>query len=128
MKRSAIGTPFVWHDVRDGAAPGSFQRAFRIAWQLPLFGELFNVGDDSDANGRRKPWAWLLRHVFAIDVTVCPKCAGTMRWRNVALIPDAIREGLARAGLSARGPPMRKRVPIGQFCLPFLKARRLGQR
>ena len=53
----------------------------RAPLQLPLFGELFNVGDDSEANGRRKPWAWLLRHVFAIDVTVCPKCAGTMRWR-----------------------------------------------
>jgi hypothetical protein len=49
----------------------------RAPLQLPLFGELFNVGDDSEANGRRKPWAWLLRHVFAIDVTVCPKCAGT---------------------------------------------------
>ena len=100
----------------------------RAPLQLPLFGELFNVGDDPEAHGRRKPWAWLLRHVFSVDVTVCPKCAGTMRWRNVALIPDAIREGLARAGLSARGPPIRKRVPIGQLCLPFPKARRLGQR
>jgi hypothetical protein len=63
-------------------------------------------------NRRRKPWAWLLKHVFAIDVNVCPKNAGRMKWRQVALTADAIREGLARAGLSARGPPKRKRVAI----------------
>jgi hypothetical protein len=110
--------------ARPSAPP---QVAPRAPLQLPLFGELFNVGDDPEANGRRKPWAWLLRHVFSVDVTVCPKCAGTMRWRNVALTPDAIREGLARAGLSARGPPMRKRVPLGQFSLPFPKAYRREQ-
>jgi hypothetical protein len=32
---------------------------------------------------------------------------------------DAIREGLARAGLPARGPPKRTRVPLGQVSLPF---------
>ena len=99
----------------------------RAPLQLPLFGELFDVDDATGGKARRKPWAWLLRHVFAIDVTTCPKCTSTMRWRNVALTPDAIREGLARAGLSARGPPMRKRVPLGQLSLPFPKAHRREQ-
>jgi len=28
---------------------------------------------------RRKPWAWLLRHVFEIDVSSCPRCGGATR-------------------------------------------------
>jgi hypothetical protein len=51
----------------------------RAPLQLPLFGELFDVDDATGGKARRKPWAWLLRHVFAIDVTTCPKCASTMR-------------------------------------------------
>jgi hypothetical protein len=111
--------------ARSSAAPNVAPP--RAPLQLPLFGEHFDVDDATGGKARRKPWAWLLRHVFAIDVTACPKCASTMRWRNVALTPDAIREGLARAGLSARGPPMRKRVPLGQLSLPFPKAHRREQ-
>jgi putative transposase len=92
--------------------------------QLPLFDKLFEKDDASASNARRKPWAWLLRHVFTIDVSVCPECAGSMRWRQVALTPEAIREGLIRAGLSARGPPKHRRVPFGQLSLPFPKTRR----
>jgi hypothetical protein len=91
--------------------------------QLPLFGELFKEPDVRRA--RRKPWAWLLRHVFAIDVNVCPECAGPMKWREVALTPEALRAGLARAGMRARGPPKRTRVPLGQLSLPFPKNRRV---
>lgn len=90
--------------------------------QLPLFGKDFDEEDVS--HKRRKPWAWLLRHVFAIDVNVCPKCGGRMKWRQVALTADAIREGLSRAGLAARGPPKQKRAPLGQLSLPFPKTRR----
>ena len=92
--------------------------------QLPLFGKHFEQSDADVRDKRRKPWAWLLRHVFAIDVSVCPECAGPMKWREVALTADAIRRGLARAGLSARGPPTRKRAPLGQLSLPFPKMRR----
>ncbi|MBK9262277.1 MAG: transposase [Polyangiaceae bacterium] len=91
--------------------------------QLPLFGKLFEQPDAEVSHMRRKPWAWLLRHVFAIDVNVCPKCSGRMKWREVALTADAIREGLARAGF-ARGPPKRKSAPLGQISLPFAKMRR----
>lgn len=91
--------------------------------QLPLFGKLFDEPEADVSPKRRKPWAWLLRHVFAIDVNVCPKCNGRMKWRQVALTQDAIRDGLARAGL-ARGPPKPKRAPLGQLSLPFTKMRR----
>jgi hypothetical protein len=66
--------------------------------QLPLFGALFGSDDPSASKMRRKPWAWLLRHVFAIDVSVCPECAGTMRWRRVARTPDAIRVRIGSSG------------------------------
>jgi hypothetical protein len=92
--------------------------------QLPLFGKRFDEPESDVSRARRKPWAWLLRHVFAIDASVCPKCAGPMKWRQVALTADAIREGLARAGLAERGPSKSKRVPIGQLSLPFPKKRR----
>jgi hypothetical protein len=38
---------------------------------------------DDERAPSRKPWAWLLRHVFKIDVTVCPFCEGRMRWLDV---------------------------------------------
>jgi hypothetical protein len=96
--------------------------------QLPLFVKAFEADEADEAivsQTRRKPWAWLLRHVFAVDVSVCPTCGGPMRWREVALTPDAIRAGLMRSGLSARGPPIRTRVPFGQLSLPFPKKRRV---
>lgn len=34
-----------------------------------------------------------------------------MKWREVALTQNAIREGLARAGLAARGPQKPRKVP-----------------
>ena len=92
--------------------------------QLSLFGKEFDEPDTEVTHKRRKPWAWLLRHVFAIDVNVCPECGGRMKWRQVALTQDAIRDGLARAGLAARGPPKRKRAPLGQLALPSPKMRR----
>ena len=91
--------------------------------QLPLFGKEFDEPEADVGHKRRKPWAWLLRHVFAIDVSVCPKCGGRMKWRQVALTADAIREGLSRAGLAARGPPKQNRAPFGQLSLPFPKMR-----
>jgi hypothetical protein len=50
--------------------------------------------------------------------SVCPKCAGRMKWRKIALTQNAIREGLAR------GPPRRKKAPWGQLSLPFPKMHR----
>jgi hypothetical protein len=87
--------------------------------QLSLLGQMEAQSGFDTGKMRRKPWAWLLRHVFAIDVVVCPECSGKMRWRAVALTPETIAEGLARAGLSARGPPRGPRAPRGQLSLPF---------
>jgi hypothetical protein len=81
--------------------------------QLSLFGQMEEQSGFDAGEIRRKPWAWLLRHMFAIDVTVCPECSGKMRWRAVAVTPKTIAEGLARAGLSARGPPRMPRAPRG---------------
>jgi putative transposase len=92
--------------------------------QLPLFGGLFEQPKTDVSLARKKPWAWLLRHVFAIDVSVCPECTGPMKWREVALSADAIQAGLSRAGMSARGPPKQQWAPLGQLSLPFPKMRR----
>jgi len=68
--------------------------------QLRLFGHLFEAPDADVSQRRRKPWAWLLRYMFAIDVSVCPECCGPMKWREVALTADASRR-------KSRGCPWR---------------------
>jgi hypothetical protein len=53
----------------------------------------------------RRPWAWLLRRVFAVDISVCPHCSGSMKITEVALTTDAIARVLARHGLGPQPPP-----------------------
>ena len=72
-----------------------------------------------DPRASRKPWAWLLRHVFAIDVTTCPECGGAMRWLAIAVTPERIAEGLAAAPARARGPPRRADLGPSQLAFAF---------
>ena len=97
--------------------PDAASLATRVV-QLELFGD----GESSDHSNepRRKPWAWLLRHVFAIDMSTCPQCTGPMRWLEAATTPDAIARLLAKHGLGPRPPP-RDRAPHGQLRLAFPK-------
>jgi hypothetical protein len=86
-----------------GAASPKPPAAPAFVEQLSLFGGSAKPDDTGVPSGRR-PWAWLLRHVFSVDVTVCPKCSGPMRWLAVATTPEDIADSLARAGLGARAP------------------------
>jgi hypothetical protein len=86
------------------------------AVQLELFGDNQNI----DNEPRRKPWAWLLRHVFGEDLARCPHCAGPMRWLEAATKPDAIAKLMAKHGLGPRPPPQ-DRAPPGQLRLAFPK-------
>src|SRR5512144_2388415 len=80
--------------------------------QLSLFEHFAGAGAETPAStSGRRPWAWLLRHVFAIDVTVCPRCAGPMRWLAVAITPEEIADSLARATAVARAPPRKPGAP-----------------
>ena len=85
--------------------------------QLELFGD---NNDNPDTEPRRKPWSWLLRHVFEVDVTTCPHCTGPMRWLEAATTSDAIARLLAKHGLGPRPPP-KDRAPHGQLRLAFPK-------
>jgi voltage-gated potassium channel len=49
---------------------------------------------------------------------------GPVRSRDIVRGGDTLIVEMARAGLSARGPPLRKREPLGQLSLPFPKMRR----
>ena len=76
--------------------------------QLPLFVRDTTTDRDLDVlapEPRKKPWAWLLRHVFEIDVSTCPRCGGEARWLEAATKPEAIARLLAKHGLGPRPPP-----------------------
>ena len=64
----------------------------------------------------RHPWAWLLRRVFAVEMTQCPTCAGRMRLLDVVTDPDDIARALGERG-HARAPP--RRPAPGQLELDF---------
>lgn len=75
-----------------------------------------------DEPPRRKPWAWLLRHVFDHDVLRCERCGGPTTWLEVATTPEQIARALVRHGLAPPQPPPPKgRAPPhpGQLSLAF---------
>lgn len=82
--------------------------------QLSLF-----ASDDAEPAPSRRPWAWLLRHVFQIDLKTCPRCGAEMRWVEVATTRDAIARLLAKHGLAARPPPHERPSPPGQLRFKF---------
>ena len=94
--------------------------------QLPLFVPADVAPLAPPEPPSRHPWAWLLRRVFAVDVTTCPVdgCAGRMRLVELATKPRDIARVLATDGpLRARDPPRRRDhqgpPPRGQLLLSF---------
>lgn len=83
--------------------------------------ELELWGPTTASSPRRKPWAWLLRHVFAQDLASCERCGGPTRWLEVATEPDHIAALLARHALGPppRSPPRASRPPRVQLKLAF---------
>jgi len=81
--------------------------------QLPLFEQPAATSDTASSNATptkppykgRHPWAQLLRHVFAADVTRCAHCKARMRLLELCTTPDAIARAMARAGLGPQPPP-----------------------
>jgi hypothetical protein len=68
--------------------------------------------NDEQRPSSRKPWAWLLKHVFAENLQSCPNCSGPLRWLEVATTKDAIARLLERHG-DAHGiiVPTKTRAP-----------------
>ncbi|MFT5358738.1 MAG: hypothetical protein ACI9KE_005977 [Polyangiales bacterium] len=64
----------------------------------------------------RHPWAWLLRHVFAVDIMTCPHCQGAMRVKSIATEASEI-QAILGAVPRARPPP-----PLRQLELDFAAA------
>ena len=61
----------------------------------------------------RRSWSWLLGHVFAIDITVCPRPGCNGRLRLVKVVRD--RDEIASILHGARAPP--RPAPPGQLAL-----------
>src|SRR5262249_3921490 len=86
---------------------------------LKAISSLLGSDNAAERSPPRKPWAWLLTHVFQADLQTCPRCAGPMRWVEAATTPRAIARLLAKPGLPPHPPPPRSDVPTGQLALPF---------
>ena len=56
---------------------------------------------DARAEPRRIRWAKLLRRVFKVDISTCPRCQGPMRMLDAVTDPDKIALQLH----GARAPP-----------------------
>ena len=67
---------------------------------LPLLERSVEVG--------RRPWAWLLRHVFKADISTCPDCGTKMKIKEVAILAFRFRHSFVfgyfviRVSLAAR--------------------------
>ena len=79
-----------------------------------------HAGDDvvaADDAGRQRRLAWgvLMKRAYAVDVLVCPRCAGPMRLLSVIQDERVARRILEHLSLPARAPPRgrpwRSRVP-----------------
>jgi len=53
----------------------------------------------------RLSWAQLLKRVFAIDITTCPQCGGTLTILAAIKDPAVIVKILGHLGLPSRAPP-----------------------
>ena len=79
------------------------------------------AGPDDPQRARRLEWSRLMHRAYAVDVLVCPKCAGPMRL--VALIEDErVAEKILRhLGMPTRAPPRappRRRAAASRPRLP----------
>jgi hypothetical protein len=94
---------------------------FEDPMKAPAWGdqkELFQpTGQPNQAAPYRRPWSWLLRHVFLKDVSQCPRCGRPMRWVEVASSKQAIERLLAQHD---EGPqPASRRAPVPPQQLGF---------
>ena len=74
---------------------------------------------DKASTGARLPWAWLLKRVFRVDVTVCPRCQGSLKVTELVTKRDEIAKRLAQQGLGPMPPPKSLPVVAGQLALQF---------
>ena len=89
------------------------------AQQLQLFDDNESSTQDKPATGARLPWAWLLKRVFKVDITICLKCSGSLQVIERVTKPDAIAKRLAQAGMAPMPPPKPLPVVSGQLALRF---------
>ena len=82
------------------------------AEQVGLFG-------NDPPKPERNSWAWLIKRVFLVDVTQCPKCDGKMKWLDACTEERDINRVLAAHGLAPRAPPPLPIVPLGQLRFSF---------
>ena len=80
-------------------------RPDRVAADDPVHAGADVVAADDPARQRRLAWAVLMKRAYAVDVLVCPRCAGPMRLLSVIQEESVARRILEHFRLPARAPP-----------------------
>jgi hypothetical protein len=75
--------------------------------------------DDEPQKPKRHAWAWLLKKVFLVDVTICADCGGRMKWLEVCTEKRDIHRVLSAHGLAPRAPSEMGWVQLGQMRFSF---------
>jgi len=89
------------------------------AQQLLLFDANGSGTRDKRATASRLPWAWLLKRVFKVDITVCPRCHNSVKVTELVIKRDEIANRLAQQGLGPMPPPAPLPKVSGQLALRF---------
>ena len=89
------------------------------AQQLQLFDANESGTQDKPATAARLAWAWLLKRVFRVDITVCPRCSGSLKVTELVTKRDEIAKRLAQQGLGPMPPPKPLPKVPGQLALRF---------
>jgi len=75
----------------------------------------------------RTAWAQLLKKVWAVDITRCPRCGGSVRIRSAVLLYSAIKKILEHLGIPWPRPPNQHDcppLPGAQMPLPLVSPAR----
>ena len=89
------------------------------AQQLQLFDANESGTQDKPSTAARLAWAWLLKRVFKVDITVCPRCSGSLKVTELVIKRDEIAKRLAQQGLGPMPPPKPLPKVPGQLALQF---------
>jgi len=89
------------------------------AQQLQLLDANESGTQDKPVTAARLPCAWLLKRVFRVDLTLCPRCHSSLKLTELVTKRDEILKRLAQQALGPMPPSASLPKVPGQLALRF---------